>query len=212
MNEDLTPFREVRLGTVDPADILRFFDEDGYLLFKNVLNTDLVLKARAYLTNALRSQGFVREDTTDPVATPGTTAVEVDSDALQELTSPKELMATAWDTTSICLQPQQERSHPHGLFHGRGAHTWLPCAPMIMLEHQGVSEERWRDAIPNNVSWADSEPPPLRRTCRRSPGCGAACCGAQRTRSECRMTLPRLRIHRYRRQTTAGLLPKEGCV
>ena len=94
MKKDLAPFHEVRIGTDDPADIRRSFDENGYLFFKNVLDRDLVLEAKAQLTGALRAQGFVREDSTDPVVRPGTTAIEIDSDPLHDLKSPEELMAS----------------------------------------------------------------------------------------------------------------------
>ena len=94
MKEDLAPFHEVLIGTDDPADIRRSFDENGYLLIRGVLNRDLVLGAKAEITGALRAQGFVREDSTDPIVLPGTTAIEVDGDPLHSLKSPEELMAS----------------------------------------------------------------------------------------------------------------------
>ncbi len=92
--EELAPFHEVRIGRDDTADIRRSFDENGYLLFKSVLKRDLVLKAKADMTDVLRDQGFVEGDSTDPVVKPGTTAIEVDSDPLHSLQSTKEVMAS----------------------------------------------------------------------------------------------------------------------
>jgi len=87
------PFREFRIGD-DPERIRSSFDDNGYLLFKAVLNRDAVLAVKAELTNALRAQGFVRYDAAEPVATPGASAIEVDSDRIYGLRSPVELMAS----------------------------------------------------------------------------------------------------------------------
>ena len=90
----LAPFHEVRIGRDDPAEIRRSFEENGYLLFKGALNTQTVLRVRSDIAGVLQRQGVMREDSAEPRATPGASAVEVDFGPLYRLKSPWELMAS----------------------------------------------------------------------------------------------------------------------
>lgn len=92
--EDLAPFHEVRIGSDDAAAIRHSFDENGYLLFKGVLDSDMVLDVKRELADALRDQDFVVKDSTEPTASPGASAIEVDSNPIYRLQSPVKLMAS----------------------------------------------------------------------------------------------------------------------
>ena len=92
--EELAPFHEVRIGSDDAAAIRHSFDENGYLLFKGVLDSDEVLDVKRELADALRDQDFVVKDSTEPTASPGASAIEVDSNPIYRLQSPVKLMAS----------------------------------------------------------------------------------------------------------------------
>lgn len=92
--ETLSPFREVRIGRDDPAEIRRSFEENGYLFFKGALNPETVLRTRSDIVGVLQRQGVMREDSAEPRATPGASAVEVDFGPLYKLKSPWELTAS----------------------------------------------------------------------------------------------------------------------
>ncbi len=93
-NEPLAPFHEVRIGRDHPEDIRSSFEENGYLLFKGALNPETVLRARSDIAGVLQRQGVMEEDSAEPRATPGASAVEVDMGPLYRLKSPWELMAS----------------------------------------------------------------------------------------------------------------------
>lgn len=88
------PFHEARIGTDEPAVIRASFEENGYLLFKGVLDRDLVLSAKAEAVAELQRQGVVEENGSEPVAKPGLTYGDVDDDPLYALTSYLEIMAS----------------------------------------------------------------------------------------------------------------------
>ena len=92
--DPLAPFHEVRIGRDEPAEIRRSFDENGYLFFKGALNTDTVLRAKEDISGVLQQQGFMQEGSAEPRATPGASAVEVDSGPLYRLQSPGTLMTS----------------------------------------------------------------------------------------------------------------------
>ena len=92
--EPLSPFHEVRIGRDEPAEIRRSFDENGYLFFKGALNAETVLRAKEDIARVLQEQGFMQKDTAEPRATPGASAVKVDSGPLYRLKSPGTLMAS----------------------------------------------------------------------------------------------------------------------
>ncbi len=92
--EQLAPFHEVRIGRDDPAEIRRSFEENGYLLFKGVLNKETVLRAGSDIAGVLQQQGYMQKGSAEPRATPGASAVEVDFGPLYRLKSPWELMAS----------------------------------------------------------------------------------------------------------------------
>ncbi len=93
-NEPLPPFHEVRIGRDDPAEIRRSFEENGYLFFKGALNPETVLRARSDIAAVLQRQGVMQEDSAEPRAMPGASAVEVEMEPLYRLTSPWELTAS----------------------------------------------------------------------------------------------------------------------
>ena len=92
--EQLAPFHQVRIGRDDPAEIRRSFEENGYLLFKGVLNKETVLRARSDIAGVLQQQGYMQKGSAEPRGTPGASAVEVDFGPLYRLKSPWELMAS----------------------------------------------------------------------------------------------------------------------
>jgi len=92
--EPLAPFHHVHIGRDDPAEIRRSFEENGYLLFKGALNPETVLRARSDMAGVLQRQGVMQEDSAEPRATPGASAVEVDMGPLYRLKSPWELTAS----------------------------------------------------------------------------------------------------------------------
>ena len=92
--EQLAPFHEVRIGRDDPAEIRRSFEENGYLLFKGVLNKETVLRAGSDIAGVLQQQGYMQKGSAEPRATPGASAVEVEFGPLYRLKSPWELMAS----------------------------------------------------------------------------------------------------------------------
>ena len=94
IQEELPPFHEVRLSIGDPAEIRQSFDENGYLLFKGVLDRETVLRAKADMVDVLRRQGLVTENTTDPKVNRTATAIEVDDSPFYGLHSPQALMAS----------------------------------------------------------------------------------------------------------------------
>ena len=92
--EPLAPFHEVRIGRDEPAEIRRSFDENGYLFFKGALDAGTVLRAKEDISSVLQQQGFMQKGSAEPPATPGASAVEVDSGPLYRLKSPGKLMAS----------------------------------------------------------------------------------------------------------------------
>ena len=92
--EPFSPFHEVRIGRDEPAEIRRSFDENGYLFFKGALDADTVLRAKEDIARVLQEQGFMQKGSAEPRATPGASAVEVDSGPLYRLKSPGTLMAS----------------------------------------------------------------------------------------------------------------------
>ena len=92
--EPLAPFHEVRIGRDEPVEIRRSFEENGYLFFKGALDAETVLRAKEDISGVLRRQGFMQKGTAEPRATPGASAVEVDSGPLYRLKSPGKLMAS----------------------------------------------------------------------------------------------------------------------
>lgn len=92
--EQLAPFHHVRIGRDDPAEIRRSFEENGYLLFKGALDPETVLRVRSDIAGVLQRQGVMQEDSAEPRATPGASAVEVDMEPLYRLNSPWELTAS----------------------------------------------------------------------------------------------------------------------
>ena len=92
--DPFAPFHEVRIGRDEPAEIRRSFDENGYLFFKGALNPDTVLRAKEGISGVLQQQGFMQKGSAEPRATPGASAVEVDSGPLYRLKSPGQLMAS----------------------------------------------------------------------------------------------------------------------
>lgn len=92
--EPLAPFHEVRIDRDEPAEIRRSFDENGYLFFKGALDAGTVLRAKEDISSVLRQQGFMQKGSAEPRATPGASAVEVDSGPLYRLKSPGKLMAS----------------------------------------------------------------------------------------------------------------------
>ena len=92
--EQLAPFHEVQIGRDDPTEIRRSFEENGYLFFKGALNPETVLRARSDIVGVLQRQGVMQENSAEPRATRGASAVEVDFGPLYRLKSPWELMAS----------------------------------------------------------------------------------------------------------------------
>ena len=92
--EQLAPFHEVRIGRDDPVEIRRSFEENGYVFFRGALNRETVLRTRSDIADVLQRQGVMREDSAEPRATPGASAVEVDFGPLYRLKSPWELTAS----------------------------------------------------------------------------------------------------------------------
>lgn len=78
----------------DPESIRASFEQNGYLLFKGVLDRDLVLRAKAEAVDELQSQGIVERGGSEPVARPGLTSGDVDDDPLYALTAYLEIMAS----------------------------------------------------------------------------------------------------------------------
>ena len=76
--EQLAPFHHVRIDRDDPAEIRRSFEENGCLLFKGALDPETVLRVRSDIAGVLQRQGVMQEDSAEPRATPGASAVEVD--------------------------------------------------------------------------------------------------------------------------------------
>ena len=93
-DELYAPFHEVRIDVDGPDAIRASFEENGYLLFKGVLDRDLVLTAKAEAVAELQRQGVVKEGGSQPVAMPGLTSGDVDDDPLYALTSYLEIMAS----------------------------------------------------------------------------------------------------------------------
>lgn len=90
----LSPFREVRIARDTPGEIRDSFNENGYLFFKNVLNREQILKAKEDMTKALRDQGVVKGDSSDPIIKPGTSVIEVDDAPFHNLSSIKGIIAS----------------------------------------------------------------------------------------------------------------------
>ena len=89
-----SPFHETRIGMDDPESIRASFERNGYLLFKGVLDRDLVLRAKAEAVDELQRQGIVERGGSEPVARPGLTSGDVDDDPLYALTAYLEIMAS----------------------------------------------------------------------------------------------------------------------
>ena len=94
-HEPYAPFEEVQVGVDEPEHIRASFEQNGYLLFKGVLDRDLVLRAKAEAVTELQRQGVAEDGGPEPVARPGLTSGDVDDDPLYALTSYLEIMASA---------------------------------------------------------------------------------------------------------------------
>ena len=152
-NEPLAPFHEVRVGCDRPEDIRGSFEKNGYLLFKGALNRETVLRARSDIAGVLQRQGVMQEDSVEPRATPGASAVEVDFGPLYRLKSPWELMA------SRELQEAVDIAFGERVRVGRsiGFRYSMPTdAPYLTPPHQ---DHFYLPADLGNEEWGTNSPP-----------------------------------------------------